>query len=437
MRRVPLKTSSPAVPLHTHYENLKVARNAPLEVIRAAYRVLAQRYHPDVNPSADAARVMTLLNEAYAVLSDAKQRAAHDAWIEEQLIKEASDDATANTRQAAADARGEQQPAQSHASATAKTPTPAGKARIFFGAAVVVGLASVLGVQLTARTSTSQQPSGVSYQQPVADWVGERAWSEVERTSNFVHLSSGEKDSVREAYFERVMAPKVSPSEVASARAQFYRDSGHTRPPPSPPIVAAPPAEQSRKAPSYVPFNGKLDDPSGSRTAAAVLNERPAPRTFSFDDAQRASGQSQVATINPPKATATWSPNGKPWPTRAGYLDGFQQRATAGLSRLTIDNTSGGSDVYVKLCRASAVRCDGLRHIFIPLGASFAMSKITAGTYDIRYRSLDNGALAKSGPIEFVQVEEAEGTRYSTVRITLYRVAGGNATFESLPEDRF
>ncbi|MCS6804710.1 MAG: DnaJ domain-containing protein, partial [Blastocatellia bacterium] len=36
--------------LHTHYDNLKVARNAPPEVIRAAYKTLSQRFHPDRNP---------------------------------------------------------------------------------------------------------------------------------------------------------------------------------------------------------------------------------------------------------------------------------------------------------------------------------------------------------------------------------------------------
>lgn len=45
--------------IHTHYDNLKVAREAPPEVIRAAYRALSQRYHPDRNPAnAEAARIM-------------------------------------------------------------------------------------------------------------------------------------------------------------------------------------------------------------------------------------------------------------------------------------------------------------------------------------------------------------------------------------------
>ncbi len=69
-------------PIRTHYENLTVARNAPLEVIRAAYRVLAQKYHPDRNRGdPDAARVMALLNEAYRVLSDSQLRLEHDQWI--------------------------------------------------------------------------------------------------------------------------------------------------------------------------------------------------------------------------------------------------------------------------------------------------------------------------------------------------------------------
>ena len=68
--------------VHSHYENLKVARDAPESVIRAAYRVLSQKYHPDRNPGdPDAERVMQMLNRAYDVLSDPEKRRDHDAWI--------------------------------------------------------------------------------------------------------------------------------------------------------------------------------------------------------------------------------------------------------------------------------------------------------------------------------------------------------------------
>jgi DnaJ-class molecular chaperone len=68
--------------LHTHYDNLKVARNAPANVIRAAYKVLSQQYHPDRNPgSPEASRIMTVINMAYAVLSDPTRRNEYDQFL--------------------------------------------------------------------------------------------------------------------------------------------------------------------------------------------------------------------------------------------------------------------------------------------------------------------------------------------------------------------
>ncbi len=68
--------------LHTHYDNLKVARMAPQEVIRAAYKALSQKYHPDKNPGDEkAARIMAILNSAYGNLADPQRRREHDEWI--------------------------------------------------------------------------------------------------------------------------------------------------------------------------------------------------------------------------------------------------------------------------------------------------------------------------------------------------------------------
>lgn len=76
--------------IHTHYDNLKIARNAPIEVIRAAYKSLAQKYHPDKNPGdAEAARIMLILNDSYAILSDPGQRKQHDSWVAEMERKAA------------------------------------------------------------------------------------------------------------------------------------------------------------------------------------------------------------------------------------------------------------------------------------------------------------------------------------------------------------
>ncbi|MAY54772.1 MAG: hypothetical protein CMQ46_02920 [Gammaproteobacteria bacterium] len=71
--------------IRTHYDNLKVARDAPVEVIRAAYKSLCLKYHPDRNAnSPESQRAMKIINDSYAVLSDPERRRAHDAWISEK-----------------------------------------------------------------------------------------------------------------------------------------------------------------------------------------------------------------------------------------------------------------------------------------------------------------------------------------------------------------
>lgn len=73
--------------LQTHYDNLQVAQSASAEVIRAAYRQLAQQWHPDKHQGdrARAGNVMRLINQAYEVLSDPEKRRQHDDWIAEQI----------------------------------------------------------------------------------------------------------------------------------------------------------------------------------------------------------------------------------------------------------------------------------------------------------------------------------------------------------------
>jgi DnaJ-class molecular chaperone len=69
----------------THYDNLKVSRNAPQEVIRAAYKVLSQKHHPDRNQDdPNASHIMKIINHAYETLSDPIKRREHDLWIEKQ-----------------------------------------------------------------------------------------------------------------------------------------------------------------------------------------------------------------------------------------------------------------------------------------------------------------------------------------------------------------
>jgi molecular chaperone DnaJ len=64
-----------------YYEVLGIARTASRDEIKAAYRKLAVKYHPDKNPGDKAAEEsFKEASEAYAVLSDADKRAHYDRF---------------------------------------------------------------------------------------------------------------------------------------------------------------------------------------------------------------------------------------------------------------------------------------------------------------------------------------------------------------------
>ena len=63
-----------------YYATLNVSHDAEIEVIRAAYKALMIKHHPDHNPSnsAEEERRTEEINEAYHILSDPDRRAAYD-----------------------------------------------------------------------------------------------------------------------------------------------------------------------------------------------------------------------------------------------------------------------------------------------------------------------------------------------------------------------
>ncbi len=71
----------PAAPKHDYYETLGVPRQAAAEDIRKAYRKLARKYHPDLNPGDKSSEErFKNVQEAYDILSDPKKRQMYDQF---------------------------------------------------------------------------------------------------------------------------------------------------------------------------------------------------------------------------------------------------------------------------------------------------------------------------------------------------------------------
>lgn len=63
-----------------YYDVMGVAKDASDDVIKAAYRKLARKYHPDVSKEQDSDKKFKELGEAYSVLKDLKKRSVYDSY---------------------------------------------------------------------------------------------------------------------------------------------------------------------------------------------------------------------------------------------------------------------------------------------------------------------------------------------------------------------
>ncbi len=69
------------MPERDYYDVLGVAREATPEAIKKAYRGLARKYHPDVNPGDKTAESkFKEVQQAYDILSDAEKRSRYDQF---------------------------------------------------------------------------------------------------------------------------------------------------------------------------------------------------------------------------------------------------------------------------------------------------------------------------------------------------------------------
>lgn len=343
--------------IHTHYDNLKVARNAPAEVVRAAYKTLSQSWHPDRQKAPQAEGVMKIINASYEVLSDPEKRAEHDAWIERQE-QGASFENVRRTE------------------SIRRTP-PAAVADNDF--AHYVG-ASVAGATRHMLRNWRIYGSG--------GFIA------------FIIFSANQTAPTREKPYQQSASHWANPSGDESA-----------------PAVAVPAIV---KVPGKIDKDGWEDVPKWSPADHLALDK---PTT---------------APVAPSKyVPSPFAPNGRAWPTQAAYVPGYPILHNNGLSSVTIDNSQNDSDVFVKIITIDGGVDKPVRQFYVPARGSFMAENVSPGEYDVRYRDLLSGALSRSEPMKLEQIEIENGTRFSQMRMTLYKVRNGNMKTYPLAETEF
>lgn len=122
--------------------------------------------------------------------------------------------------------------------------------------------------------------------------------------------------------------------------------------------------------------------------------------------------------------------------SRTGYLIGTKQIAQGGLSTFKVDKTKGGGDAVVRLYRGG--KKPSARNMFVKNGESFTAGAVAPGAYRLRYRYI--------GSVDTFEAEETftlaetpteNGTRFSTVTVTLYKVANGNLSVKKVDASEF
>lgn len=370
--------------MHTHYDNLKVSRDAPTEVIRAAYKSLSQKYHPDRHADGEEAnRIMRLLNAAYDVLRDPERRAEHDLWIAAEEKREA-DRALRQAQAQRAAAHAQRQSAQRQ--------------------------------QQAARQAASRPTQRTQQARP----------------------AESEPTDAPPPFRSRKARPERQERQKRPARDRAA--DGPAAPLPKFGSLAL----YAAIGAVIVIMLGDWSGTGEGSVTNAVASPLATGKTGSTEPAS--SALALARTLAPGAATAvnerkyvrpSTTPRGMPWPDHSGYLPGYPVLNGNGLSTLMVDNSGSASDVLLKLVAVDGNAPLPVRTSFVRGGSSFTMENISPGAYDLRYQSLDSGEIFRSERFDLAEVREAAGTSANRNVFKLYGVPGGTSRSVTISEREF
>jgi len=319
--------------IHTHYDNLKVARLAPQEVIRAAYKALSQKYHPDKNPGDEkAARIMAILNSAYGTLSDPQRRKEHDEWI---AAEEWEIEWLESTHQEEGRPKDGRQQPQQHDQAWAKDVPPARSRRA------------------------------------VPMWRNWRWWLSLLACLLLGWLG---------ALLVQGSAPEV-PAALASAWNGLARD-GKADAKPDSKLEARADAKPDPKAEAVAIDSWAVGKPYAPEPAQPKI---PEIKVLAVSQLSLKAGLPNCDGA----AQALVAPNGEPWPQQSGYVTGFPIGNKGEDLAITLDNSDNATPVFVKLFDLE--RRANVRYLFVLAHDKLTVEKLGTGKYEVRYQAVEPG----------------------------------------------
>lgn len=332
--------------LHTHYDNLKVARDASPAAIDAAYQAMVRRFGPEHNAGdPHAARKMAIIDTSYAVLSNPHQRALHDLWVDQ------NDEVDTAPPSIPLLWLHSELPPNSHATAHGLQSGSSNSNNINGG-----------GNSHRRRRKRAREPASSTLTQHL-----QRNWS---------------------LYALGAVVACLALVTVAPR-----------------PFLA--------------------DDNDIGAIGSGPLRGFAVPMLFE-------------PRYNRP-ATA---PNGQPWPANAGYLASYPQLNTDGAARLSVDNSQNDCDMFVKLVWLDGAQPQAVRHLYIPAFQRFNVEQLTAGRYEVRYRNLTTGTLARSGAVAVQEAsapaqQPGDASAGASPTVGLYKQPLGNPRALQLEEADF
>src|SRR5690349_16553599 len=331
--------------LRSHYDSLKIARDAPVEVVRAAYRALSLKYHPDRHAAEpEATEMMAILNSAYDVLSDPEKRREYDEWLKFVESRPARDrgETWASTRSDWIGA-----PGASETAGASRWFSPFARFRhywVFYVLAlVVIFLGSLWYESMYLHRSKALTPlaSAVSAarQEPVLP----------EERSLFARPPPQSAPATP--------PPQPTPESEAGSADPASEPTAPRRPSANrPAAVAASPHKPDAKS------NAAHDAAPAATRGSKPEQSAATPRVRKKIEPADANA---AATHSEEYARPTAAPNGEPWPSSSDYIGGYRQRNTNGLSQVVLDNSQKTTDAFLKFASVSASEPRVVGNIFL------------------------------------------------------------------------